>query len=194
MDRLPEIEPNRAQWRRWLAAHHDSSRGIWMVRHKKRAGPMPITLEDAIQEAPCFGWVISRVRPIDDQRSALLCTPRRPGSIWSKANKQRVADLTERGLMTHAGQRVIEAAKRDGSWRSLDAVEEQRVPADLAQALAADPAAEANFSALSVSARKSLLWRIESARRPETRKRRIDETVRWAASTRRPPSSADPAA
>jgi len=141
-----------------------------------------------IQEALCFGWVTGRVRPIDDERSALLCTPRRPGIIWSKANKQRVAErlaeLIEQGLMTDAGQSVIEAAKRDGSWRSPDAVEELRVPADLARALAADAAAEANFNALTMSDRKGLLWWIESAKRPETRKRRVEETLRRAAKAR----------
>ncbi len=179
LDQTPEIEPaSRAEWRRWLAAHHEGSTGIWLVWHKRRVGPQPITLEEVIQETLCFGWVTGRVRPIDDERSALLCTPRRRGSIWSKANKQRVADLIQQGLMTDAGQRVIEAAKRDGSWHSLDAVEELRVPADLAQALAADPAAEADFNALTASDRKGLLWWIESAKRPETRKRRVEATVR----------------
>ncbi len=183
MGPVGEIEPgSRAEWRRWLAGHHGTSAGIWLIFHKKRAGAaQPLTLDEAVREALCFGWIDSTLRPLDDDKSALLFTPRRPGGTWSRSNKQRAESLIAAGLMTADGQNVIEAAKRDGSWNSLDAIEELRVPGDLEQALAADPAAKRNFDAFTSSAKKEVLWWIESARRPQTRANRIAETVRLAA-------------
>ena len=145
---------------------------------KKRAAPQPVTLDDAVEEALCFGWIDSRLRPIDDERSAVMFSPRRPGSTWSRSNKQRAAALLSSGQMTEAGRRVVEAAQDDGSWTSLDAIEALQIPDDLANALAADPEAETRFNALPPSARKSALWWIASAKRPETRSRRIRGTVR----------------
>lgn len=178
-----EIEPgSRAEWRQWLAEHHGTSAGTWLIWRKKRAdGAQPLTLDEAVREALCFGWIDSTLRPLGNEKSALLFTPRRPRSIWSRSNKQRVESLIAAGLMTDAGQRVIDTAKRDGSWSSLDAVEELRVPDDLGQALAADPDAKRNFDAFTPSPKKNVLWWIESAKRPQTRAKRIAETVRLAA-------------
>jgi uncharacterized protein YdeI (YjbR/CyaY-like superfamily) len=180
---LGEIEPgSRADWRQWLAEHHGTSAGIWLIWRKKRAGgAQPLTLDEAVREALCFGWIDSTLRPLDNDRSALLFTPRRPSSIWSRSNKQRVQTLIAAGLMTEAGQKVIDAAKQDGSWSSLDAIEELRVPDDLEQALAANPDAKRNFDAFTRSAKKNVLWWIESAKRPQTRAKRVAETVRLAA-------------
>jgi uncharacterized protein YdeI (YjbR/CyaY-like superfamily) len=183
--RLAEIEPDSpTAWRRWLAAHHDNSPGVWLIWHKKSTGYQPIGLDQAIREALCFGWIDSTVRPVGNGKSALRFTPRRAGSTWSQPNKQRVASLTAEGRMTDAGRRVVDAAKRDGSWNAPDAIEDLHVPDDLAQALAAVPAAQANFSAFAPSARKLTLWWIESARRPQTRARRVAETVQLAADNR----------
>ena len=110
----------------------------------------------------------------------LLFTPRRAGSTWAASNKRRVARLIAQGLMTDAGLRVIEAARRDGSWDSLDAVEALQIPDDVSRALAAKPQAQAGFTRLPPSARKQFLWWIQTAKRPETRARRIAETVRLA--------------
>lgn len=176
---LEEVRPSsRATWRAWLAQQHGTSRGVWLVWPKRRSGLPGITLEDAIDQALCFGWIDSRLRPIDHEWSALMFTPRRPRSVWSAQNKRRVSALAERGLMAEAGIRAVERAKRDGSWSTLDAVESLRTPDDLARALAAHPAALRNFQAMSPSAKKGVLWWIESAKRPETRARRITETLR----------------
>jgi uncharacterized protein YdeI (YjbR/CyaY-like superfamily) len=182
---LEELQPeNRAAWRAWLAEHHGSSPGVWLIWHKKGTRRQGITLDEAVEEALCFGWIDSRLRPLTDGRSALRFTPRKPNSIWSRRNKQRVAALAAAGLMTDAGRRVVAAAKQDGSWDALDAVEDLRVPDDLALALAGNPAAEANFQAFTPSARKVALWWITSAKRPQTRARRVAETVRLAAEHR----------
>ncbi|HEU4422280.1 MAG TPA: YdeI/OmpD-associated family protein [Pilimelia sp.] len=182
---LPDIEPDSpSAWRRWLVEHHDSTPGVWLIWRKKRTGHQPISLDEAVREALCFGWIDSTVRPVGDGKSALLFTPRRPGSTWSRLNKQRVTALAAEGRMTDAGLRVVDTAKRDGSWNALDAVEDLRVPDDLAQALTAYPTAQANFSAFAPSTRKLTLWWIESAKRPHTRARRIAETVQLAADNR----------
>jgi uncharacterized protein YdeI (YjbR/CyaY-like superfamily) len=110
-----------------------------------------------------------------------MFTPRRPGSPWSRSNKERVARLAREGRMTPAGRALVEAAKRDGSWTKLDAVENLAVPSDLAEALAANSKAEQHFNAFSPSARRHILGWIASAKRPETRAKRIAETVRLAA-------------
>jgi uncharacterized protein YdeI (YjbR/CyaY-like superfamily) len=118
------------------------------------------------------------LRPIDSELSALMFTPRRPKSVWSRQNKRRVAALVERGLMAEAGMNPVERAKNDGSWTALEAVESLCTPRDLARALAGHTNARRNFRAMSPSAGKGVLLWIESAKRPQTRARRIAETVR----------------
>jgi uncharacterized protein YdeI (YjbR/CyaY-like superfamily) len=118
---------------------------------------------------------------VDADRGALRYTPRRRGSVWASSNKRRVQRLIDEGRMTDAGLRAIEDAKRDGTWQLLDAVEALEVPADLADALAADPAAAANFERFTPSAKRQFLWHVVSAKRPDTRARRIAETIELAA-------------
>ena len=172
---------NRAAWRRWLAEHHADASGVWLVSHNKRSGRQELTVAAAVEEALCFGWIDSRLHPIDDETSALLFTPRRPRGTWSRLNKERVASLTAKGLMTPAGLRAVEVAQQNGSWTALDSVEALEVPPDLARALDARPEARAHFDAFSPSARKSALWWIESAKRAETRASRVAATVDLAA-------------
>lgn len=176
-----EVEPvGRADWRRWLAENHATARRVWLVSPKRSTGRQVVSYEDAIEEALCFGWVDSTSRRIDDERGALLFAPRRPGSTWARTNKERVARLTAAGLMADAGLRVVEAARADGSWNQLDDVEALRTPPDLAEALAADPVAAERFAALPPSARKQALWWVVSAKRRETRARRVAATVALA--------------
>ena len=143
-----------------------------------------VSLDEAVREALCFGWIDSTLRPLDETRSQLLFTPRRAGSTWSRPNKLRVADLVAQGMMAEAGLRVVKAAKRDGSWDALDTVEALQIPQDLAQALAANAEARENFDPLAPSAKKQYLWWIESAKRPGTRASRIEKTVQLAAMNR----------
>ncbi len=134
-----------------------------------------------MEEALCFGWVDSRPNKLDDERYMQLFSPRKPKSPWSKLNKQRVEKLIEQGLMTPAGLEKIEAAKQNGMWGIYDDIEALTVPQDLKEALAADETAKTNFEAFSDSSKKNILWWIESAKRPETRAKRIEETVELAA-------------
>ena len=150
---------------------------------RKRSGTGGVSLVDAVEEALCFGWIDSRLQRLDGGESRLLFTPRRPGGTWAVANKRRVASLIRRRLMTEAGLAVVRAAKRDGSWTSLDAIESMRVPSDLTKALSLNRAAALGFASAPPSRKKLWLWAVASARRPETRARRIAiavaEMVRW---------------
>lgn len=176
--------PDRAAWRQWLDLHHAESPGVWLELDKD-TGAHRLTYVEAVEEALCFGWIDGRVRGIDEQRYMRLFSPRRARSDWSKLNKQRVEALTSQGLMTAAGEAVIEAAKRNGSWSVLDDVEELNVPDDLALALVADPVANRNFAAFPSSVRKEYLYWITSAKRTETRAGRIREVVVLAAKNRK---------
>jgi len=178
------IEPDtRAEWRSWLAEHHSDSRGVWVaVRKGRDAQP---SYDDIVEEALAFGWIDSKAKRLDERRYKQWLSPRRPGGNWAQSNKARVARLIESGQMTEAGMAAVEAAKADGSWEALDAVDALEVPSDLARALDANPAARAFYDAFPDSAKRMILWRVASAKRPETRQRRIEETVRLAAENER---------
>jgi uncharacterized protein YdeI (YjbR/CyaY-like superfamily) len=179
---LVEVD-SRAAWRSWLAEHHDRSTGVWVVTLKQASvpdGAEHVTARDLNEECLCFGWIDSKPGLIDDQRTALLCTPRRSGSGWSKVNKDRLARLLAAGRVAPAGLSAIERAKLDGSWTKLDRVDALAVPDDLGIALAGYPNARANFDAFPPSARRGILEWIAQAKRPDTRARRVDETARLA--------------
>jgi len=171
----------RPAWRRWLASHHAESPGIWLVSWKKPTGKPRMTYDEVVEEALCFGWVDSLPRSLDDERTMLLITPRTPGSGWSAINKGRVERLVAAGLMAPAGMAVVEAAEADGSWSALDASEALEEPDDLADALAGDRAARDGFDAFTASVKKPLLAWVTSAKRPETRARRVAAIVEGAA-------------
>jgi len=184
---LPLVEPaDRSAWRLWLIGNHAASSGIWLAVGKKGNSRTALTYEDAVEEALCFGWIDSTVNRLDADRFKQLMTPRKPGSTWSRSNKERVKRLIAEGLMTPAGLAAMEAAKADGSWTLLDDVEDLIVPPDLAAALEEVPTAAAFVAGLSDSLRKQLLYRIASAKRPETRAKRIAETARAAGEGRLP--------
>lgn len=172
---------SRAAWRAWLAEHHATSPGAWLFIHKKHSTEPGVAYEEAVEEALCFGWIDSKTQTLDDSRFRQIFTPRRPKSVWSRSNKERVARLIEQGLMAPAGLAAIEVARANGAWDSYEAIAELTVPDDLAAALAANPAAGQHWQAFSSSVRKGILYHITSAKRPETRARRIARTVELAA-------------
>lgn len=182
MDRFQQVEvTSRGQWRDWLATHHRQTDSIWLVTYKKHTGDRYLPYDAIVEEALCFGWIDSLPRRLDDNRTMLLLSPRRPKSAWSKLNKTRVAHLIDQGLMTPAGLEKIEQAKVDGSWTFLDDVEALIMPADLAAALAQNPTAAGYFEAFSPSAKKGILQWIKSAKQATTRQKRIAKTVEFAA-------------
>jgi uncharacterized protein YdeI (YjbR/CyaY-like superfamily) len=175
----------REDWRAWLAEHHASSDGAWLVSYKRATGRPAVGYDAAVEEALCFGWIDSLARTLDAERSMQLFTPRRPGSGWSASNKERVARLEAAGLIEPAGAAVIEAARADGSWTALDDVENLVVPDDLAAALAARPGAAEHWDAFPPSAKRAILQWVLAAKRPETRARRVETTAAEAAEGRR---------
>ncbi len=185
-DTYAQAQPaSRAEWRQWLAEHHASAPGVWLVYFKKASGQPSVTYAEAVEEALCFGWIDSHPRKLDAERTQLLFTPRRPKSGWSKVNKERLARLEPAGQLMPAGLAAIARAKQNGAWESLDAAEAGTVPDDLAAALATDATAARHFAAFSPSARKSILMWVMSAKQPETRARRVAETVRMAVLNKR---------
>ena len=165
---------SRDEWRSWLAAHHDTSPGVFVIYPKKSARLPGPAYEDLIEEALCFGWIDGTLRTVDDQRTSLYFTRRRKGGIWAASNKARVERLRAAGLMTAAGEAVITRAIEDGSWTILDRSEALEPPDELTAALAARPGAAAAFDALAPSMRKQLIYNVDSAKRPETRHRRAE--------------------
>ena len=176
---------DRAAWRRWLAANHARSPGIWLVFDKKSSRADRLPYVDAVEEALCYGWIDSTVRTLDDTQYVQLMAPRKPKSTWARTNKARVERLIALGLMTDAALASIERAKADGSWESLDTVEALAVPADLTKALRALPGASRNFATLAPSARKGYLHWISRAVRAETRAQRIARVAELAAANRK---------
>jgi len=178
--KLVEVK-DRAAWRRWLQKHHASSPSVWLAVRKKGAAKPGVSYEEAVEEALCFGWIDGTLNRLDGDYYKLWFAPRKRKSVWAANNKRRVEELIRTGRMTEAGLAVIEAAKRDGSWDSLEPVDSLAVPDDLAKALKANPAAKRNFEAFPPSSRKLVLFWIQSAKRPQTRAKRIAEAVRRAA-------------
>lgn len=171
---------DRAAWRRWLHRNHQKADGIWFIFYKKASGKPTVEYNDAVEEALCFGWIDGKVKTIDGERYRQLFTPRKPKSMWAQSNKDRVKRLIAAGLMTDAGMGAITVAKSNGAWSAYDAVEKLVIPPDLKKALAAVPKAAKNFDAFAPSARRGILQWIQSAKRPETRAKRIAETARMA--------------
>ncbi len=167
--------------RDWLREHWDSSPGIWLVTYKKAAGERYLPYEAIVREVLCYGWIDGRARALDELRSQLLLTPRRPASKWSRPNKVRIAELEAAGRMAPPGRAVVEAAKASGTWTALDDVENLVEPAELAAALDAVPAARTNWDAFPRSTRRATLEWIAAAKRPATRDQRVAETVELAA-------------
>lgn len=149
-----------------------------MVYRKKSSKLQGPTYDDLVEEALCFGWIDSLTRRVDEDRTIQWFSPRRPGGLWSALNKQRIERLERDGLMTSAGRAAIDQAKSDGSWSQTDDVDALVVPADFGAALDDHPGARAAYENLPESARKQVLWAIYSAKRPDTRARRIAEAIR----------------
>ena len=183
IDDAPHIHPaSAAEWRAWLDSNHETATGVWLVTWRTaEEGRDPIPYEDQVLEALAFGWIDATTRRLDDDRRAQYFAPRKPGSGWARTNKARIERLRAEGRMTPAGEAVIERAVADGSWTLLDDVENLVVPDDLAAALDRHAGSRANWEAFPPTAKRSILWWITQAKRPETRERRIEETARLAA-------------
>ncbi len=165
-------------WDTWLAAHHAGSPGLWLKIAKKGAEGRTVSYSDALDVALCHGWIDGQKGRHDDEYWLQRFTPRKPGSNWSKINTERAAALTASGRMRPAGLREVERAQADGRWeQAYESQSRVSVPEDLARALAANERARAFFATLDSANRYAILYRIGTAKKPETRAKRIDTFV-----------------
>lgn len=163
----------------WLEEHHGDETGSWLKIAKKASGISSITYAEAVDVGLCFGWIDGQRNSFDGDYFLQRFTPRRARSIWSKVNTEKVAALTASGRMRPSGQAQVDNAKADGRWdAAYDRFGEKVVPPDLQQVLDADPAAAAFFSSLSASNRYAFTFRLQTAKRPETRAKRLAEMAR----------------
>jgi uncharacterized protein YdeI (YjbR/CyaY-like superfamily) len=181
--------------RAWLLVHHETSPGVWLALTRKGGTVTSLTWQQAVDEALCVGWIDGQARARDSETSSIRFTPRRARSMWSQRNVGHVARLEAEGRMLPAGQQAVQAAKSDGRWAAAYAAQaEAAVPADLAAAIASDPAAQAMFDVLTRTNRFALIHRLGAVKRPATRERKIGEFVAMLARQETPhPQKARPA-
>ena len=178
-DELPvHLFPAPADLEHWLEENHDSADGVWLQIAKKGSGERSVTYADALALALCFGWIDSQKRGLDATYFLQRFTPRRPRGRWSKINREKVEELISAGRMRPAGLAQVEAAKADGRWEA--AYEGQRtakIPPDLQRELEANPVAREFFDGLDSANRYAILYRLDEAKKPETRERRLRKFV-----------------
>lgn len=186
-DDLPEIAfASAAAWRDWLEAHHADTPGVWVRMARAGSRIASVGRAEAVEVALCFGWIDGQARSLDERHWLQRFTPRRARSPWSRINREKALELIARGEMRPAGLREVERAQADGRWdAAYEPPSTAAVPDDLAAALAADPAADEAFAALDSRNRYAILHRLQSAKRPDTRARRITQFVEMLREGRR---------
>lgn len=168
---------NADEWRAWLHDNHHSSKGIYLLFYKVSSNFESMRWEEAVKVAICYGWIDSTVKKIDEHQRRQLFTPRKDKSVWSKLNKTYIEKLIQENAMHESGLRKIEIAKQNGSWNSLDEVENHIIPEDLQLAFDDNKKAWGNYQSFSPSYRKSYLYWLNQAKRIETRDKRIKEII-----------------
>jgi uncharacterized protein YdeI (YjbR/CyaY-like superfamily) len=169
---------SQAEWAKWLHANHAGAKGVWLKLAKKSSGVASITTAEALEVALCYGWIDGQAAPLDDSFWLQRYTPRTPRSKWSQKNREAALQLIEAGKMQPAGHAQVEAARADGRWDAAYASPKNiTVPEDLQAALDANATAQQQFNLLNKSTRFAILYRIQDAKKPETRLRRIEKYV-----------------
>ncbi len=185
-DAAPEREvrafKTQAAFEAWLAKHHAKTDGIWVRYYKKGSGKATVTYAEALEVALCYGWIDGQRKSLDSESFTQLYTPRRKRSLWSKTNKGHVARLIESGRMQPAGLAEVERAKADGRWdQAYGNAKDIEIPADFLRALAKDKKAKAFFATLNKANTYAIAWRLATAKKPETRARRMAVILAWLA-------------
>lgn len=170
----------RKEWRNWLMKHHQSETSVWLIIYHKSSDTKSIYYDEAVEEAICFGWIDSIAHKRDEESKYQFFAQRKPKSNWSKANRARAEKMIAAGLMTESGERLIDLAKTTGTWEALIDVQNAIIPEDLQAMLDKDKTAHKNFLAFPPSSKRIILEWILNAKRPETRQKRIAETVKLA--------------
>ncbi|GHE28914.1 YdeI/OmpD-associated family protein [Sphingobacterium griseoflavum] len=178
MNHTPEYTPSdRAAWRAWLLKNHLSTSSVWVVFYKKKSQKHNLTWQESVDEALCFGWIDGRRKAIDEESYIQFFCKRKANSAWSRINKEKVQILIDCKMMAQAGLDVVQLAKDNGSWNSLDEVEALIIPADLEEAIHREKHADTYYNNLSNSVKKRILLFIHGAKTPNTRAKRIAEIV-----------------
>ena len=178
--------PDARRWRAWLAKNHSSPEGVWLKIAKKGSSRASVSYAEALDEALCHGWIDGQRQSHDEEDFLQKFTPRRPRSVWSKRNIEHCERLLAAGKMTPGGQAEIDRAKADGRWsQAYDPPSRAEAPEDLQRALARNRAARRFFEALDRTNRYAILWRLQTAKRPETRARRLETFVQMLAEGRK---------
>ncbi len=180
---LPELlVKNSEAWHAWLNNHHADHDGVWLVLHKKGGRTTDLTYPEALDEALCFGWIDGQIDRRDDDSYRRRFTPRRPSSLWSQRNVEHVARLARAGRMQPAGFAAVDAAKAQGLWQAAyPGQADTQIPTDLVHALAASPAAAATFAQLDAANRYSIVYRLNAAKSPNTRDRKLANYIEMLA-------------
>lgn len=169
---------NSKEWRDWLHKNHDSSKGVYLIFYRVNSTFESMRWEEAVQVAICYGWIDSTVKKMDDESRKQFFSPRKDKSVWSKLNKTYIEKLIQDNLMHESGLKKIHAAKQNGSWESLDAVENLEIPTDLQLAFDNNETAYNNYKNFSFTYKKSYLYWLNQAKREETRLNRITEIIK----------------
>lgn len=177
---------SRQQWRAWLEKNHVKKDAVWLIMYKKIADKPSVKWGEAVDEALCYGWIDSKAQTIDEESYRQFFSKRKPKSVWSKINKEKVQQLIAEGKMMPAGYASIEIAKQNGSWTSLDEVEEMVIPKDLEKEFKKYKGSKTFFLGLSKSIKKMMLHWIMAAKKPETRQKRITEIAEHASRNVKP--------
>ena len=187
MNDVEEYCPNNKQdWREWLELNHNEKDSVWLIFYKKKSSKHNLSWSESVDEALCFGWIDSVKKTIDTEKYIQYFSRRKAKSNWSKINKEKVAKLIQNNLMIQAGFDSIEIAKENGSWTFLDDVEALVIPEDLKEELTNYKGSMEYFDSLSKSVKKILLYWIVSAKRKETRQKRISEIAENASKNLKP--------
>lgn len=166
------------EWRKWIAANHAKSNGVWLRFFKKDSGEKTVTYSEALEEALCYGWIDGQAKKYDAKSYLQKFTPRRPKSIWSKRNTEKAERLIQEGKMEKAGLQQVELAKADGRWQqAYDSPKDMKVPEDFLQQLSKNKKAKTFFDGLNKTNQYAIVWRLQTAKKPETREKRIKEIL-----------------
>ena len=171
---------SRKEWRKWLEKNHSTEKSVWLIIYKKESEIPRVYYSEAVDEALCFGWIDSKPNKRNEDSYYQFFAKRNPKSNWSKVNKAKIAKLIEKGLMQSAGLEMIDLAKENGTWTALDKVENLIIPDDLQELFSDNKTAFENWERFPPSSKRGILEWILNAKKPETRQKRIEETVSLA--------------
>ena len=179
--------PNSYEWRNWLLQNHDKEKEVWLIFYKKNSGKTGISYDDTLEEALCFGWIDGKMRSVDEEKFIIRYSQRKTRSVWSERNKEKAELMILQGRMTDAGLAKIEEAKKNGLWdRAYTSRREAEIPPDLEAALQKDKQAWTNFHNFANSYRNNYIHWINSAKRTETREKRISAVLEQSRLNKKP--------